>query len=150
MNDRVIEIENYWTRVVRDTAEFQQIAHALNPELNKLLSCIYRILKDAFISDATEYGVSRWEKILELPVAPTATLEERKVAILTYLSIRRPYTMRILKNMLAAIMSEDEYTLNLNNDTSTLTVKLPDNAHRADVLLLMQRVLPQNLELNIE
>lgn len=150
MNDRIVEIEKYWTRVVRDTAEFQQIARALNPEFNLILGCIYRILKDAFIADATEYGVSRWEKILELPVSPSATLEERKVQILTYLSIRRPYTIRVLKHMLSAIMDEDSYTLNINNDTSTMTVKIADDKYRADVQLLMQRVLPQNLILNFE
>lgn len=150
MNDRVIEIENYWTRIVRDTAEFQQIAATENPELNALLQCLYNILKDGFINDLTEYGVSRWEKILELPVASTATLDERKVVILTYLSVRRPYTIRILKNMLSAVMGEGNYSLNINNDTSTLSITLVDEKYRADVLLLAQRVLPQNLILNIE
>lgn len=150
MNDRTIEIERYWTRIVRDTAEFQQIAAAENPEFNTVLKCLYNILKDGFINDLTEYGVRRWEKILELPVAPTATLEERKVAILTYLSIRRPYTIRILKNMLSTIMGDGNYSLNINNDTSTLTVKIADDKYRADVLMLMQRVLPQELILNFE
>ena len=150
MNDRIIEIERYWTSIVRDTAEFQQIAAAINPELNKLLKCLYDILKDGFINDLTENGVKRWEKILELPVASTATLEERKVAILTYLSIRRPYTIRILRNMLSTIMGEGNYSLNINNDTSTLHIKLTDDKYRADVLLLMQRVLPQELILNFE
>lgn len=150
MNDRIIEIENYWARVVRDTTEFQQIAIAENPEFNTVLECLYRILKDGFINDSTEYGVSRWEKILELPVSYTATLEERKMAILTYLSVRKPYTIRILKNMLATIMGEGNYTLNINNDTSTLNIKLADDKYRPDVLQLMQRVLPQNLILNFE
>lgn len=150
MNDRIIEIERYWTRIVRDTAEFQQIADAENPEFNTVLECLYRILKEGFINDLTEYGVKRWEKILALPVSSTATLEERKVAILTYLSIRRPYTIRILKNMLSTIMGEDNYSLNINNDTSTLTVKIADDKYRADVLMLMQRVLPQELILNFE
>lgn len=150
MNDRIIEIENYWARVVRDTAEFQQIADAENPEFNTVLKCLYNILKDGFINDLTENGAMRWEKILELPVSSTATLEERKVQILTYLSIRRPYTIRVLKNMLSAIMDEDSYTLNINNDTNTMTVKIADDKYRADVQLLMQRVLPQNLILNFE
>ena len=150
MNDRIVEIEKYWTQIVRNTGEFQQIALALNPEFNLILGCIYRILKDAFITDSTEYGVSRWEKILELPVSPSATLEERKVQILTYLSIRRPYTIRILRAMLTAIIGEDNFTLNLNNDTSMLTLKLTDSAYRADVITLMTRVLPQNIVLNFE
>lgn len=150
MNDRVIEIEKYWVRVVRDTGEFQQIALAENPELNNLLGCIRRILQDAFINDATEYGVSRWERILELSVSPTATLEERKVGVLTYLSLRRPYTMRVLRSMLDASVGAGNYTLELINDTQTLHVTLTDSTIQQDVYYLMQRVIPQNLELKVE
>lgn len=147
MNDRIIEIENYWTRVVRDTAEFQQIADAENPEFNTVLKCLYNILKDGFINDLTENGAMRWEKILGLPVVPAATLEERKVQILTYLSIRRPYTIRVLKNMLSAIMGEGNYKLNINNDTSTLTIALASTVEhmREKIDELCARVIPQNL-----
>ena len=147
MNDRIIEIENYWARVVRDTAEFQQIADAENPEFNTVLKCLYNILKDGFINDLTENGAMRWEKILALPVSSTATLEERKVQILTYLSIRRPYTIRILRKMLSAIMGEGNHKLNINNDTSTLTIALASTVDtmREKIDELCTRVIPQNL-----
>lgn len=151
MNDRIIEIENYWARVVRDTAEFQQIADAENPEFNTVLKCLYNILKDGFINDLTENGAMRWEKILELPVSSTATLEERKVQILTYLSIRRPYTIRVLRAMLSAIMGEGNYTLNINNDTSTLTIALASTVEHMQEKIdeLCARVIPQNLVFEI-
>lgn len=152
MNDRIIEIENYWARVVRDTAEFQQIADAENPEFNTVLKCLYNILKDGFINDLTENGAMRWEKILELPVSSTATLEERKVQILTYLSIRRPYTIRVLRAMLSAIMGEGNYTLNINNDTSTLTIALASTVEhmREKIDELCARVIPQNLVIDVD
>ena len=151
MNDRIVEIEKYWTSVVRDTAEFQQLAHALNSEFNRILGCIYRILKDAFITDATEYGVSRWEKILELPVNPSATLEERKVQILTYLSIRRPYTIRVLKQMLTGLLGEGNFEVYIDNDAQTLTIVLVSTVEsmREKIDELCARVIPQNLVIEI-
>lgn len=147
MNDRIIEIENYWTRVVRDTAEFQQIADAENPEFNTVLKCLYNILKDGFINDLTENGAMRWEKILGLPVAPDATLEERKVQILTYLSIRRPYTWRVLKQMLTGLLGEDKFEISLDNDTQTLTIDISNDvlSKLDQVKELSNRVIPQNL-----
>lgn len=152
MNDRIIEIENYWTRVVRDTAEFQQIADAENPEFNTVLKCLYNILKDGFINDLTENGAMRWEKILGLPVAPDATLEERKVQILTYLSIRRPYTWRVLKQMLTGLLGEDKFEISLDNDTQTLTVKLASTVKhlREKIDELCARVIPQNLVIKMQ
>lgn len=147
MNDRIIEIENYWTRIVRDTAEFQQIADAENPEFNTVLKCLYNILKDGFINDLTENGAMRWEKILELPVSSTATLEERKVRILTYLSIRRPYTIRVLKQMITNLLGEDNFELSIDNDAQTLRIVMPNDvlSKLDQVKELSNRVIPQNL-----
>lgn len=147
MNDRIIEIENYWTRIVRDTAEFQQIAIAENPEFNKMLECVYRVLNEGFINDLTEYGASRWEKILGLPVSPTATLEERKVAILTYLSVKLPYTWRVLKQMLVGLLGEGNFELTFDNDAQKITIALASTVEhlREQIDSLIERVVPQNL-----
>lgn len=152
MQNRVIEISNYWAAVVRDTAEFQQIAIAENPEFNTLLECIYRVLKDGFIHEATDYGVSRWERILGLSYVEGTTLEERKVQVLTYLSLRRPYTMRVLKQILTSVLGENTFDLSVNNDTCTLHLSLVDSTHYDKIKTLLDKVLPQNLavEINIQ
>lgn len=150
MLNRTVAIENYWARVVRDTTEFQQIALAENPEFNRLLGCIHRILQDAFINDATEYGVGRWESILGLHPSPTSTREQRKIAILTFLSVRRPYTMRVLEDMLTAAIGEGNFKMNLVNDTQTLHVAVNAGTNVDDVYYLIQRVVPQNLDLKLE
>lgn len=152
MNDRIIEIENYWTRIVRDTAEFQQIANAENPEFNKMLECVYRVLNEGFINDLTEYGASRWEKILGLPVSPTATLEERKVAILTYISVKLPYTWRVLKQMLVGLLGEGNFEMSYDNETQKIKITLGLSTTRSQidaVTALIERVVPQNLEIEV-
>lgn len=152
MDTRIIEIEKYWADVVRNTAEFQQIANAQNPELNKLVECIQRILQDAFINDATEYGVERWEKMLKIAPALTDTLETRKVRVLTYLSFKTPYTWRTLEQMIVSYVGENNYTMNYVNDTSVLTIRVrTDDINQFELIgTLLKEVLPQNIIVDLD
>lgn len=151
-NLREIDILNYLPPVVRDTAEFQQIAEAENPEFNNFLSCIYQALQDSFVQDASEYGVKRWEAILSITPAEGATLDERKAAILAYLSVKLPYTWRVLERMLIGILG-DKFVMYLNNDMQELniTFSTPVSETPIDVVQqLMERVLPRNLTLKYD
>lgn len=149
MELRQVTIEEYWPLIVKNTAEFGQIAVAENPEFNNLAQCIYNALCDGFVLDATEYGVSRWESILDIIPPDGATLDERKAAILNYLSIKLPYTWRVLKRMIASIVGgEDKFEMDIDNDTATLTVALSTYTTQAqinNVKSMLERVLPMNL-----
>jgi hypothetical protein len=150
---REIDILNYLPPVVRDTAEFQAIAKAENPEFNNFLSCIYQALQDSFVQDASEYGVKRWEAILSITPAEGATLDERKAAILAYLSVKLPYTWRVLERMLIGMLGEGNVSVKLNNDTATLTVAVAldtTEAQIAEIESLLDRVLPSNLVTELE
>lgn len=151
MDNRIIAIENYWAAVVRDTGEFQQIAAAVNPEFNRLSECIKRIMQEAFINDASEYGVSRWESILKLSPNADDTLEDRKIKILTYLNIRLPYTMRVLKEMITAFVGENNFTLKFINDNRKLIVRIKvNNQSQYDTILnLLNNVIPMDVVIDL-
>ena len=152
MDTRIIDIQNYWAAVVGNTDDFQQIANAQNPELNKLLSCIKDVLSDGFVKDATEYGVERWEKMLSITPALTDSLDTRKIRILTYLSFKTPYTWRVLEQMITSCIGENNYTMKYVNDTSTLIVriKVDDNSQYDLISNLLKEVLPQNIVVNLD
>lgn len=152
MEIREVKIEEYWPLIVKNTEEFGQIAVAENPEFNQLAECIYRVLKDGFIHDATEYGVSRWENMLGLAVTADMTLDDRKAAILTYLSIKLPYTWRVLKRMLTGLLGEDNFEMSIDNDTQTVTIALAlaVDHMRGKIDELCARVIPQNLVIDVD
>lgn len=151
MDNRIVAIENYWAAVVRGAAEFQQIAAAENPEFNKLSECIRRIMQDSFINDATEYGVSRWEKMLEIYPGATDSLDDRKIRVLTYLNIRLPYSWRVLKQMISSFVGENNFTMNYINDISKLIIRIRvETESQFDaVLTLLNRVVPQNIVIDL-
>lgn len=147
---REVTIEEYWTSIVKGTAEFGEIAVAENPEFNNLAKCIYQALCDGFIDeDMSEYGVSRWEHILGITPVAGSSLDDRKAAILTHLSVKIPYTWRVLKQMLIPIIgSEDKFEMSLNNEMGELDIKFKIPASETPmeaIEQLMERVLPMNL-----
>lgn len=144
METREINIETYWPAVVRNAAEFHQIAIAENPEFKSLFDCIIRVLGEGFIEDATEYGVERWESMLSIVPDAGDTLETRKTRILTYLMLHRPYTWRVLKELLASIVGEGNFEMKYINEYCKLILKIPD--HNSTMIIdLLDKVLPQNI-----
>lgn len=144
---RIVNINIYWASIVRDTAQFGQIAVAENPEFNRLADCLFRALDDSFIHSATEYGVSRWEKILGITPEPGETLDDRKARILTYLNIKLPYTWRVLKQLLQTILGDDKFVLDYVNDECKLIVHTDRVSEQKLQLVrdLLDKVLPLNL-----
>ena len=150
---REVDINTYWADIVRDTEQFRQIAVAENPEFNRLSECIFRALEDSFLiagdndeqTGATEYGVERWEKMLQIVPSPSDTLDDRKARILTYLNLKLPYTWRVLKQLIEGIVGEDNVEMNLDNDSQTLIIEVP-NAHSETVKDLVSRVVPMNID----
>ena len=152
MYNRTVAIENYWASVVGKTDEFQQIAIAENPEFNKLTECIHKCLQDSFIHDATEYGVGRWEKMLDIVPTPTETLEERKIRVLTYLNIRLPYTWRVLNEMISSFVTENNFTMKYINDISKLIIRIKVDSEGAyyTIATLLKNVVPQNVVIDLD
>ena len=152
MDNRIVAIEDYWPPVVRDTAEFKQIATAENPEFNKLSDCIDRIMKDAFVKDSTEYGVERWERMLNIYPEVTDTLNDRKTRILTYLNIRLPYSWRVLKNMITSFVGENNFTMKYINDISKLIIRVNVETETQfnTILTLLNNVVPQNVIIDLD
>ena len=89
---RLVNLEKYYPNIMKDIREFQKISEVENAELNELWSSIDAVFKDEFISDITENGATRWEKMLKLYPKVTDTLEIRRSRILFKINSILPYT----------------------------------------------------------
>ena len=143
------DIQKYWTAVVRSVGEFQQIAVAENPEFNDLSACLTRLLNDSFVKDATEYGVKRWESILNIIPNPNETLEDRKIKILSLLNMTLPYTYKMLDGVVESILGEGNYNMYIKEYTLTLETNFKSDNEYRDIQNLFEQVMPKNLIVNI-
>ena len=84
--------------------------------------------------------------MLDITPKGTATVEDRRLAILARINASLPYTYRQLENFLRNICADD-YTMTLDNENYTLTVLLSLSRQNQfdEVSNLLARVIPANL-----
>ncbi len=109
--------------------KYQEPAAALkaeNPEFTLLWDAADKILSNHYISTADEYGIGRFEKMLEIYPTAEDTLESRRSKVQNRWNSTLPYTIRKLIERLQVICEdtdfmlqndfEDGYTLALNTN----------------------------------
>lgn len=144
---REIDASELLPPVSRDSHDIQEIMRIHNVELNELWNVMLDILCNQFIKYATEYGLSQWEGILDLP--SDGRFEERRILVLRELMGLRPYTLESFQNMLDTMYGEGAVGLELGNDkyelwfntTATTTYKVNEIYAFADI------IVPKNLKI---
>lgn len=97
---RQIQIEQYLPPVVRKVREYEGITSTENPELQLLLEAFQNALDDQFVYTATEKGIERWEKMLDIKPPHNSTLEQRRAAILAILLAKIPINLDIIQTII--------------------------------------------------
>ena len=142
---------NYLPLILRKVREYRAITEAEQPEIFALFDRIQFLLDNQFIETATEYGVSRWERLLNILPKGTQTLDERKFAIYLRLAETLPFTYRRLVQLLDELCGEGNYEIELNHGDYELTVLLEmtvENKVQA-VKTMLRRIVPANMQLNV-
>ena len=120
-------------------AEMQQILQNEGLELDDLDEDSECILNDAFILTMGESRIEEWEAWLKLP--PNGTLQDRRMAILSYFAVISKMTRESIQTLVRSLYSEARSEVVFKNSTITITIKpLPD--HDSDELDF-QRLLDQ-------
>ena len=145
------QLIDYLPTVLKLVREYQAIMYSEQPEMVDLYVEIQTALDNQFIHTATEYGVKRWEKLLNIVPKATSTLDERKFVILLRLAEKLPFTYRVLQQLLNELCGESGYTMQLNHNIYKLTViiGLTSANNFNDVKAMLRRVIPANLTLDL-
>ncbi len=147
---REIDLMNHIPFFMKEIKEFQNIMNAENPEFDLLQDGSIDMMNNQFIQDSTEYGVERWEKLLNITLSKNETLDERKKMILTLTNNTTPYTIRNLKKILSNICEED-LIVYYENKTFTLTIRFFSDLHGKleKIQNLLNEIVPANLIINV-
>lgn len=145
-----IDILDYLPDIIKDVTEYQEIANAENPTINSLWENHRKTFNNQFINTLDEQGCARWEKMLDITPKGTATVEDRRLAILARINVSLPYTYRQLENFLKNICGNG-YTINLDSAHYKLTVLLNLNRKNQfdEVENLLAKVIPANIMFDV-
>lgn len=140
-------LQDYLPPVLLTTCEFPLLCQGEQPEFDALAVGVTEVLDAQFVMSAPLRGIERYEKVFGLLAKDTATLDERRFAILSKMNAQLPYTVRSLRRMLTALCGEDGYSLEIDHNQYTLFVKMPvsDLQKLQAVRDMLHIVVPANM-----
>lgn len=146
-----MELLEYWPGFLQELLEFRELAQAEQPELDSAAQAVRAAPDDFFISTLSPDGAARWERMLGFPVAAGGKLTDRRFRVMTKMNEQRPFTMARLRELLESLCGEDGYSVVLENEAYTLTVRVALTAKQnfTDVGTLLERAVPVNLVLDV-
>ena len=137
--------------VLRPVREYQAIMATEQTECEVLYAAQRDTLNNLFPQTSGDYGLGRWERMLNITPQGTDTLDDRRFRVLSRLSEQLPYTITALRRQLSALCGPDGYTAQVNPSAYLLTVRVALTAKKAfaHVNALLRRVAPANLVIDL-
>lgn len=109
------------------------------------------LLENAFILSSSEYGLNRYEKMLNLKPFKNDTLEDRKKRILSFIDTALPYTLEVLEQKIKNLIGDD-FTYSLSSKTHTFKIDFVVDRMSKGIMLedLLDAYLPANVLIDAE
>lgn len=132
--------------------EFKALFNAEEPELANFLGKIENIDSDQFISTATEEGIARYEKMLNITPKGSEPLNIRRFKILTRFNEQLPYTVRTLEERLEVLCGKNGYMLEFFPSSYAVRIRiaLASKTYFDAVYTMLKRIVPANIEVDLQ
>lgn len=150
---REVELVSYLPEFMQSYNEPVETLKAENPEFAIMWKAVDRVLCNRFIATADEYGISHFEKLLDIYPNETDTLTVRKMRVQNRWFNRLPYTMKIFVNKLIEILGEESNFCIQSDFKYTYEMLLIlyqlDYERIEEIKYILLNMLPINLVTNI-
>lgn len=148
------KLQDYLPPILLETCEFPLLCLTGQAEIDALVAGADEVLASQFVLTAPLRGIERYERVFGLVPKDTDTIEDRRARILAKLNRSLPYTIRRLRQMLAAMCGEDACTAEMIYAAYHLIVHMIEDVQGTQdaVFELLTGVVPANIlwEINIE
>lgn len=148
-----IDLVSYLPSFMQIYKECTAALEAENPEFTFLWEEIGSILKNHFISTADEYGISRFEKLLNIFPLETEGLDIRRTRVQNRWFNMAPYTLRILALKLAELLG-GQHRFSIGTDFREtygllLVVYSTDDSQIEEIKYILSVMVPENIVTDI-
>ncbi len=149
---RTINLTDYQPDILKNVMEMRAIMNAETPLIQAVWEACESCMNDQFISEATENGIARREKMLDITPYATDTLADRRFRLLSRYNENTPYTRKSLVNMLETLCGKDGYQLTILTSEFTVKVRVALTVRKQtdSVRELLERILPYNMVFSVE
>lgn len=148
---REVELASYLPPFMQNCEEPVAALDAEDPEFRIVWTAADRCLRNRFISTADEYGISRFEKMLNIYPSEGDTIEFRRARVKNQWNMTVPYTIRRLTKMLVDLIGEDDFTVyGKFSDGYELNVTVYTDDRKAKELdSMLSEMVPMNVLINV-
>ena len=152
MQAKQIDMMSKVPDVLKDVREIKALINTENSEMNLLSAALALYLNNTFVDSADEYGIGRWESILNILPKLTDTLDERRFRVLSRINEQLPFTLRSLEQQLSTLCGPEGYTVELFHEQYLLKVRVALTAKSKieDVRALLNRIVPANMVIDLD
>lgn len=144
------QLINYLPYAIREFTDFQGITTGEQPEFELAWNYYQEVFDNQFIDTAGDYGVRRWEKMLNISPKGTDTLEDRKARIKILLTTKTPFTVPWLKSWLTSICGPDGHKETIEDYIINLQINYDSSDKKnftLEILNILQEIIPANMYL---
>lgn len=148
MTERTVDLWQYLPEFLKKFRELDKLFEAERPQFQLLVHNQIDLLNNVFIETATNEGLKRYEKILNLYPNPTDSIEVRRSNIMAAWYSNKIYTLKTLFERLQIIQGNDNIQLIWDEDDNlylhiTTRMELSGQVDRLHEIL--EAMLPANV-----
>ena len=143
--------EKYLPPFVKDTREFQILAEIESPILEEERKAKEDLEADQWIITATERGLKRRAKLLNIVREEDESLEDFRQRILFLWNHHRPYTYFHLLDWLEGICDKDNVKVDMQYDLYYLhiEIRLIKKQLQQEIIKTVRKMIPANITLDV-
>lgn len=119
---KTVDLVSYLPPFMADFKEISVTLEAENPEFVLVWKAADRVLQNEFIESADEYGISRFEKILNILPLTEDTLESRRARVQARWFNTIPYTLKAFLAKLVALCGDSDFTVTKEYEKYTVRI----------------------------
>lgn len=142
-------LTDYLPAILRGNQDFILLLKAQQHEVEKLIVGVNQLLNNQFITTTDNYGIGRYEKMLNINSKGTDDLTIRQFRVLAKYNEYMPYTYVRLLEMLDNLCGSGNLFIQLKNLTLSIRIKLEIKGRFEEIKGLLYRVLPANIAVDL-
>lgn len=144
-------VDYYLPPFMQGCKELVAALKAEEPEFQIVWKAVDRTLYNHFISTADEYGISRYEKMLDIYPSTEDTIESRRLRVQSRWFTNLPYTWRMFLKKLIALCGENDFTVTKQFDyyRIDLEVQLELFGQVEELQHIIETMLPCNMVMDV-
>ena len=146
--NRTIDLKSYLPLFIQEYFQIQHIMNAEEPEIQGLVNELETVKDNIFVTSASEKGIERFEKMLDLKSSSNDTLQARIARVMARYTSVTTYTMGGLIERLDAICGADNYILEFNPNEYRINIAFSLRVKNVMNIIdeMMRDMIPANME----